>query len=79
MDTHLEDAGYVYGILCPKLLTYGLVKKIDVHSKELNDTIDRYETSPEGYKFLALLERYQLKQKEQERNQQKKTVNEQKH
>lgn len=57
LDDNIEDGGYLYGVLAPKLVGYGIVNKIE--SKNLYiDVIDvKYETSEVGHKFFALLEK----------------------
>lgn len=57
LDDNLEDGGYLYGVLAPKLVGYGLVDKIET-KKMTNDEMEiKYQTSELGYKFFALLER----------------------
>jgi hypothetical protein len=57
LNSNVGDGGYLYGVLAPKLLGYGLLDKIE--SKNLKiDVIDtKYQTSEVGYKFYALLEK----------------------
>ena len=57
LDDNLEDGGYLYGVLAPKLVGYGLVDKIE--SKNLRiDVMDiKYQTSELGLKYFALLEK----------------------
>ena len=58
MDSHLEDSGYIFGVLCPNLLRYGLVTKVDTFDTDIKMNLVKYHTSDDGYKFLALLEKY---------------------
>lgn len=62
-ESRLDDAGYLYGILCPHLLKYGLVTKEDRRDEGTGLILTKYETSQDGYKFLALLEKYNLRQR----------------
>jgi hypothetical protein len=62
-ESRMDDAGYLYGVLCPHLLKYGLVTKEDRYDEGTRLTLSKYQTSQDGYKFLALLEKYNLRQK----------------
>ena len=57
LDDNLKDGGYLYGVLAPKLVGYGIVNKIESKNLQI-DVIDvKYETSEIGHKFFALLEK----------------------
>lgn len=51
------DEGYLYGVLSPKLVSYGLVDKIEIKNLEIDVMDIKYQTSENGYKFFALLEK----------------------
>jgi len=56
LNDNLDDGGYLYGVLAPKLVGYGLVNKFE--SKNSFDVkVIKYETSEIGHKFFALLEK----------------------
>ncbi len=52
-----DDGGYLYGILCPKLIGYGLVDKIEVKNNELNIIEIIYKSSELGKKFYSFVEK----------------------
>jgi len=59
-----DDSGYLYGVLCPKFESYGLVTKTILNKLESADVeILRYETSELGHKFYALVEKVNRRQK----------------
>ena len=59
-----DDSGYLYGVLCPKFESYGLVTKTIINKLDLADVeILRYETSELGHKFYALVEKVNRRQK----------------
>lgn len=61
VDDNIEDGGYLYGVLSPKLLSYGLVDQLQWRTTE-NAIIDyKYQTSVLGHKFYSLLERLNYK------------------
>jgi hypothetical protein len=51
------DGGYLYGVLSPKLISYGLVDKIETKNIEIDVMDIKYQTSEIGHKFFALLEK----------------------
>lgn len=57
-DDNIQDGSYLYSVLAPKLLGYGLV---EAYQKPLNDLPDRsevaYKTSGLGHKFHASLDK----------------------
>jgi hypothetical protein len=57
LDDNLEDGGYLYGILAPKLVGYGLVDKIESKNLQIDVMDIKYQTSEVGHKFFALLEK----------------------
>ena len=57
LDDNIDDGGYLYGILAPKLVGYGLVKKLESKNLEIDVMDLKYETSENGHKFFALLEK----------------------
>ncbi len=57
LDDNLEDGGYLYGILAPKLVGYGLVDKIETKNLQIDVMDIKYQTSEVGHKFFALLEK----------------------
>ena len=63
-DDNIEDGSYLYSVLAPRFVGYGLV---DVYQKPLNDLPDRtevaYKTSLLGHKFYASLEKIILPEK----------------
>jgi hypothetical protein len=68
-DTNINDWGYLYNVLAPKLLGYGLV---DAYQKPINNLPDEtevaYKTSDLGHKFYAYLEKAILPEKMKEFN-----------
>jgi hypothetical protein len=65
LDDNLDDGGYLYGVLAPKLVGYGLVNKIESKNLQIDVMDIKYETSEVGHKFFALLEKtIHLKKKE---------------
>ena len=63
-DDHIDDGGYLYSVLAPRLVGYGLV---EAYQKQLNDLPDQtevaYKTSELGHKFHASLEKVILPEK----------------
>lgn len=57
LDSHLGDGGYLYGVLAPKLVGYGLVNKLESKNLEINVMDIKYETSEVGHKFFSLIEK----------------------
>jgi uncharacterized membrane protein len=58
LDSSHDDSGYLYGVLCPKFVSYGLVIKTIIREQELGDVeLLRYETSDLGHKFHSLVEK----------------------
>lgn len=56
MDYEADEC-YLYGVLSPKLVSYGLVDKIETKNLEIDVMDIKYQTSENGYKFFALLEK----------------------
>jgi hypothetical protein len=52
-----DDGGYLYGVLAPKLVGYGLVDKIETKNLKIDVMDVKYQTSEVGHKFFALLEK----------------------
>lgn len=63
-DDNIDDGSYLYSILAPRLVGFGLV---DAYQKPLNDLPDRtevaYKTSELGHKFHASLDKVILAKK----------------
>lgn len=57
LDDNLEDGGYLYGVLAPKLVGYGLLDKIETKNLQIDVMDIKYQTSEFGHKFYALLEK----------------------
>lgn len=57
IDNHLEDGGYLYGVVAPALLGYGLLDKIESQNINLETVTTKFQTSEMGYRFFALLEK----------------------
>ena len=57
IESHIGDGGYLYAILCPKLISYGLVDKIEIKNSELNIIEIKYQTSELGKKFYSFIEK----------------------
>ncbi len=67
LNSSHDDSGYLYGILCPKFVSYGLVTKNVIKELELGSVeMIRYETSELGHKFYALVEKVSRLQKKTE-------------
>jgi hypothetical protein len=56
--------GYLYGVLCPKLMDYNLVEKIDYKDDRTNFAMVKYQTTENGNKFFQLVEKVALLKKE---------------
>lgn len=63
-DDNIDDGSYLYSVLAPRLVGYGLV---EAYQKPLNDLPDQtevaYKTSELGHKFHASLEKVILPEK----------------
>ncbi len=63
-DDNIDDGGYLYNVLAPKFVGYGLV---EIYQKPLNDLPERsevaYKTSELGHKFHSSLEKVILPEK----------------
>jgi hypothetical protein len=57
LNDELDDGGYLYGVLAPKLIGYGLLDKIETKNLQIDVIDTKYQTSEVGYKFYALLEK----------------------
>lgn len=57
LGSDLDDGGYLYGVLAPRLVGYGLEKKLESKNLKVNVMDIKYETSEVGQKFFALLEK----------------------
>jgi hypothetical protein len=57
LEDQLDDGGYLYGVLSPKLVGYGIVEKIETKNLQLDLMDIKYQTSELGHKFFALLEK----------------------
>ena len=58
--SHFDEYGFLWGVLAPKLLDYGLTKKVDqaIFTREADDTT--YIVSEDGRRFFSLLQRKEL-------------------
>jgi ABC-type multidrug transport system fused ATPase/permease subunit len=56
-DAPFGDGGYIYGVLCPKLVSYGIVEKIDYKDSRSGLDMIKYETTEIGHKFYRLVEK----------------------
>lgn len=57
LDDDYGDGGYLYGVLAPKLVGYGIVDKIETKNLQIDVMDVKYQTSEVGLKFFALLEK----------------------
>ena len=57
LDLDTGDGGYLYGILCPKLVSYGLVERIDYKDTRTEMDLIKYQTTENGNKFYVTLEK----------------------
>lgn len=57
LEDNLDDGGYLYGVLAPKLVGYGLLDKIETKNLQIDVMDINYQTSEVGHKFYALLEK----------------------
>jgi hypothetical protein len=57
LDDNIDDGGYLYGVLAPKLVGYGLLDKIETKNLQIDFIDIKYQTSEVGKKFYALLEK----------------------
>ncbi|AEE49467.1 hypothetical protein Halhy_1575 [Haliscomenobacter hydrossis DSM 1100] len=57
LDDELNGGGYLYGVLAPKLVSYGLIDKIEAKNLRIDVMDIKYQTSELGHKFYALLEK----------------------
>lgn len=67
LDYPSDDGGYLFGIFCPKMMSYGLVDKIETKNEQLNLMEVKYQTSELGYKFFSLLEKIDFRSQFAER------------
>jgi hypothetical protein len=61
IDSNIGDGGYLYGALAPKLMSYGLVDKIETPNPKFNDVDVTYKISEDGRKLFALMEKAKYK------------------
>lgn len=59
VDSEIGDRGYVWGILAPKLMSYGLVNQTITRNENLGFVITTttYQTSELGHKFISAMNR----------------------
>ncbi len=57
LSDKLDDGGYLYGVLAPRLVGYGLIDKIETKNLQIDVMDIKYQTSEVGHKFYALLEK----------------------
>lgn len=57
LEDNLQDGGYIYGVLAPKLVGYGLLDKTETKNSKIDLNEIKYQTSDVGHKFYALLEK----------------------
>ncbi len=58
LDRPHDDGGFLYGILCPKLISYGLVTRTVIEEEGVGTVeIMRYDMSDIGHKFHSLMEK----------------------
>lgn len=57
LEDDLNDGGYLYGVLAPKLVGYGLLDKIETKNLQIDAMDIKYQTSEIGHKFYALIEK----------------------
>jgi hypothetical protein len=63
-DDNIQDGGYLYGVLAPKLVGYGLVEAFEKPLRDLPDQTEvAYKTSELGHRFHASLEKVILPEK----------------
>lgn len=55
-----DQGTFLYYVLAPTLMTYGLIKRTPDRSKRDTLKLDIFETSQIGFKFYALLERWRV-------------------
>lgn len=60
LDLKIGDGGYLYGVFCPKMVSYGIIEQIVIKNLEKgHETIEfyKYQVTPIGHKFYNLLEK----------------------
>lgn len=57
LEDRLDDGGYLYGVLSPKLVGYGIVEKIETKNLRIDVMDTKYQTSELGHKFFSLIEK----------------------
>ena len=59
MESEIGDHGYVWGILAPKLMSYGIVSQTITRNEKLGFefTTTTYQTSELGHKFISAMNR----------------------
>ncbi len=57
IESPRDDGGYLYGVLCPKLIGYGIVDKIETKNEKIDIVEIKYETSELGKKFYSYVEK----------------------
>jgi hypothetical protein len=60
MEMRIEDGGYLYGVLCPKMIDYDLVEKIEYKDKKTNTDLIKYQITEMGNRFYRLIEKHGL-------------------
>jgi len=58
--SHVDQDGYLYGILCPYLLSFGLVTQTELESTR-DFTLYSYRTSENGFKFYSYLQKAMIR------------------
>lgn len=57
LDDDYNDRGFIYGILCPDLVGYGLLDKIETRNEKIDFTEISYQISQDGKIFHSLIEK----------------------
>lgn len=60
MEMKIDDGGYLYGVLCPKMIDFGLVEKIEYKDKNTDTDLIKYQITGMGNKFYRLIEKHGL-------------------
>jgi len=57
LEEDYDDRGFIYGILSPDFVGYGLLEKVETKNEKIDITEISYQISDNGKKFHSLLEK----------------------
>jgi hypothetical protein len=62
---HPQGDTYVYALFCPKMVTYGLVDRIEKKISGIN--AEQYQLSDLGKRFIALFHKYEIREEKRKK------------